>query len=1050
MRAIRQILFCVFCLAASAVYAVDPLEITTGSRFTIEYGGTSTLMQFPFLSVLGTNVFVGFSEHSDVATSHNVVDALATSRDGGTNWPGYTTATDIYMPSLIRLSNGNLWGMNYITEWVTSTNCTGFFRVSTNDGQTWSLQTGNVAFPQAAKPTGGTYGGFVFHRTAMQMSDGSIQASMYGWFASDTLYRCVWVKSTDGGSNWTFVSTIAYDETVGPEAFCEPVVARCADNSLLCVMRTGMWTWPLYQCRSTNDGLSWSTPTTLPGVALSSTYSVDPDLCLMSSGVLALSFGRPNCQMLFSLDGCGTNWGHYTSTYVSTYSSGYTGVREVSPGRLLVVGDDGADWANPPTHRIWGMFVDVTPHVFSTVSNGGGASNITDVSATLNGEVIETVGTTVVSVYWGTADHGTNTVGWDHVGNFGQRTAGPLSTNVTGLIQGTTYYYRFSASNSVGMSWASPAAQFKTVASPTVDNGSGAVSIAPRSAQLTGSLTAGGNANIYVYWGTTDGGTTPSNWQHTNSIGATSEGAFSCNIGGLNPITAYSYRCYATNVAGGDWANSTASFQTTALLSDGSAGRMKITFAGYNKTEALTNFPALVVLGTNLANFAYGQFATTNGYDLRFLDASETTNLNYEIEQWNIGGQSLVWVQVPLIQNNTDYIWAYWGKVTATNQQACTTNGATWNSDFKGVWHLATSASLDSTPNRNNGTINGNVTADTGQIDGADKFYEEDGNDYVEIANSATLENVQENNFTIEGWFKPRITPPGSGSAPDADWGILIKPGCHEGLSYTAGNTFRMDHWLANPQTDVGASSANTFSIGVWHHVVGVVDRVNGLTRIYVDGQLQGTSTAWTGGAATYEYAQNTWKIGIAAPSLSTWTWGADGSIDEVRISSVCHSADWIWACYMAAASNSQFSSYEVQTGSTSTAATVHGIPYSWLGSYGIANTNDSVETENPDGDGLNNLQEYIAGTDPTNRDSCFSVSITNMAGQIVIRVPSIQASGGKTRYYDIEQRSNLLTGSWQLVPGYTGIVGNGSFIACTNATQDQAEFYRVKARLLP
>jgi hypothetical protein len=132
--------------------------------------------------------------------------------------------------------------------------------------------------------------------------------------------------------------------------------------------------------------------------------------------------------------------------------------------------------------------------------------------------------------------------------------------------------------------------------------------------------------------------------------------------------------------------------------------------------------------------------------------------------------------------------------------------------------------------------------------------------------------------------------------------------------------------------------------------------------------------------------------------------------------------------------------------------ATVHGIPYSWLQSYGIANTNDSVETANPDGDDLNNLQEYIAGTNPTNPNSCFSLGITNMVGQIIVSVPSIQATGSnytsKSRYYDIEQRTNLLFGAWQLVPLYGHIFGNGSIITCTSVTQDQAKFYRAKVLL--
>ena len=59
-------------------------------------------------------------------------------------------------------------------------------------------------------------------------------------------------------------------------------------------------------------------------------------------------------------------------------------------------------------------------------------------------------------------------------------------------------------------------------------------------------------------------------------------------------------------------------------------------------------------------------------------------------------------------------------------------------------------------------------------------------------------------------------------------------------------------------------------------------------------------------------------------------------------------------------------------------------------------------------------------------------------------------STGGKTRYYNVELRTNLLFGSWQATPSYSNIFGNGTIIVCTNATQDQAKFYRVKARLQP
>lgn len=345
---------CLLCLLQSPVSG-DTLDIRIGNRFIIEDGGGS-IRQFPFVYTFDNDAFVSFSEHGDAATVHNV-DGMRLSRDSGASWTRYHRTNDFYLSSLVRLENGTLWGMSYVTAWIDGTNCSCFFQTSTNNGDTWTGHVGRVAFPAPAQNIS-PYGGFLFHRDMLVMGDGSLQGPMYGTYATNTKYSSVWVKSSDGGSNWTLVSTIAHDDAVGGEGFCEPVVARCADGSLLCVMRIGS-NLPLYQSRSVDNGLSWSAPTTLPGVNPDTTYSVDPSLCLMSNGVLALSYGRPDNKLLFSLDGNGETWGYGQNIY-SGKSSGYTGIREISPGRLLMVGDEGANWQNPGAYRIWGVFVDVT------------------------------------------------------------------------------------------------------------------------------------------------------------------------------------------------------------------------------------------------------------------------------------------------------------------------------------------------------------------------------------------------------------------------------------------------------------------------------------------------------------------------------------------------------------------------------------------------------------------------------------------------------------------------------------------------------------------
>jgi 3',5'-cyclic AMP phosphodiesterase CpdA len=109
---------------------------------------------------------------------------------------------------------------------------------------------------------------------------------------------------------------------------------------------------------------------------------------------------------------------------------------------------------------------------------------------------------------------------------------------------------------------------------------------------------------------------------------------------------------------------------------------LKITFAGYGQGVALTNFPVLVRLSTNIPGFDYDQFASPIGADLQFTASTNLQVLPYEIEQWNPAGESLIWVQVPLITGPNDYITAYWGNPALTNAAASNTNGLVWKASF--------------------------------------------------------------------------------------------------------------------------------------------------------------------------------------------------------------------------------------------------------------------------------------------------------------------------------------------------------------------------------
>ena len=114
---------------------------------------------------------------------------------------------------------------------------------------------------------------------------------------------------------------------------------------------------------------------------------------------------------------------------------------------------------------------------------------------------------------------------------------------------------------------------------------------------------------------------------------------------------------------------SDASLWNSGLMNTWSRGA-RIAFPGYTQAETLTNFPVLVALdATQVPGFSYSQFAFSNGADLRFTDATGTTELNYEIDTWNPAGTSYVWVQVPSFSPATT-ICAFWGNPAASTSAA--------------------------------------------------------------------------------------------------------------------------------------------------------------------------------------------------------------------------------------------------------------------------------------------------------------------------------------------------------------------------------------------
>jgi hypothetical protein len=174
---------------------------------------------------------------------------------------------------------------------------------------------------------------------------------------------------------------------------------------------------------------------------------------------------------------------------------------------------------------------------------------------------------------------------------------------------------------------------------------------------------------------------------------------------------------------------------------------------------------------------------------------------------------------------------------------------------------------------------------------------------HVEIANSPSLDKIQAESYSVAAWFKPEDVPPGKESDNKARYGIVIKEGWHTGLSYNNEKQFVMEHWLApaagsdEPVWAGAGTWEDSCDAGKWYHLVGVVDRKAGATKLYLNGELK-NSADWEGGKASRDTAKSPWRVGIANPTADKWAWPAKGLISDVRIYKKALSDDEISAIY--------------------------------------------------------------------------------------------------------------------------------------------------------
>lgn len=200
------------------------------------------------------------------------------------------------------------------------------------------------------------------------LRDGSLLSANSGCFAEDRSpvtsypaefgahkYRGFVTRSVDRGLTWEYLATVTSDPELGSEGCNEMDLIRAPNGDLLCLFRTGgnpTQPSPLYQCRSTDEGRTWSAPERVAD------RGVWPNACLTFDGVLVCTYGRPGNWLTFSLDSGHTWTGHFC--FDAEPSTCYNSVEEVAPGRVLVTYDRRRiDRGGNPEDAVVGTFFEV-------------------------------------------------------------------------------------------------------------------------------------------------------------------------------------------------------------------------------------------------------------------------------------------------------------------------------------------------------------------------------------------------------------------------------------------------------------------------------------------------------------------------------------------------------------------------------------------------------------------------------------------------------------------------------------------------------------------
>jgi protocatechuate 3,4-dioxygenase beta subunit len=267
-----------------------------------------------------------------------LVDHLRPEIGDGSTWEEAGPGTVITNASATYLVPGK-------TDWFETE-----FRIFKDDFSDYIKELSRLYIPgavlqyQEGRPPEHTWAGPVFS-AMIELASGERLAALMGRFDGEAWGSVIIMRSTDHGKTWYYHGTAAHSEgDPNPElpgefgGFSETSLAELPDGEILCVFRSQASHLdpdfkPIYQCRSTDGGRTWSKPV----VTEPELINISPKMEVLDNGVVACLYGRPGFHIAFSLDN-GKTWPQRVSVSHAALASVQNQMTKIGPNKLLAIG----------------------------------------------------------------------------------------------------------------------------------------------------------------------------------------------------------------------------------------------------------------------------------------------------------------------------------------------------------------------------------------------------------------------------------------------------------------------------------------------------------------------------------------------------------------------------------------------------------------------------------------------------------------------------------------------------------------------------------------